>query len=349
MRQYFSEMAGNRSLLRRLAGELSQGSFSHAYIIEGADGFGKHTLARNMVMALACQHRGDADYPLPCGTCAACRKIAAGISPDVTLVKRPDGKSMITVDTVRDLRADVAVFPNDLDFKVYIIEDAHTMNTQAQNAFLLTLEEPPPFVLFLLLAEDAGALLETIRSRAPVLRMQPIAEDEMRAYLLSPERTPKLSRAAITLAEQAPDDLAALISASGGSIGKALELLDDKRREPMLEARRFVSEACTLLAARTRNDELLAALLSLGTNRDEVAEHFRLWQIALRDLLALDLCEDAPLLFFTDRQAALALSERFTATRLLATVGALDKAIEALGDKANLRLTLAVLMTDLKA
>ena len=160
MRQYFAEMAGNRSLLMRLANELSAGSFSHAYIIEGQEGFGKHTLARNMVMALACEHRTDAGYPLPCGKCPSCRKIAGGISPDVTLVRRPEGKTMITVDTVRDLRSDVPIFPNDLDFKVYIIEDAHTMNPQAQNALLLTLEEPPPFVLFLLLLCCAQPLVQ---------------------------------------------------------------------------------------------------------------------------------------------------------------------------------------------
>lgn len=76
------------------------------------------------------------------------RKIFAGISPDVITVTREDGKASIGIDTIRDLRTDVHVMPNELDSKIYIIEDADTMTAQAQNALLLTLEEPPAYLGF---------------------------------------------------------------------------------------------------------------------------------------------------------------------------------------------------------
>lgn len=344
---HFASVAGNATLRARLGAELAGDSISHAYIIEGCRGIGKKTLARELIMALACAHRAENDVPLPCGKCATCRKIAAGICPDVTWIARPEGKSFISVDTVRELRQSIAVVPNDLSFKVYIICDAHTMNQQAQNALLLTLEEPPPFVLFLLLTEDAGALLETIRSRAPILRMQPVNEDEMRAFLLSPEREPKLLRAARDLSQNAPSDFAALITAAGGAIGKAIELLDEKKREPMLADRALITETVTLLAARTRNHELMTTLYSFGNGREEVADRLSLLQLALRDLLLLGFSEDAPLLFFTDRDHAIELSERFTATRLLAAENAIEATTDALAENANLRLALTQLLSNL--
>ncbi len=347
MQRHFASVAGNATLLSRLGAELTGNSVSHAYIIEGCRGIGKKTLARELVMALACEKRTESGASLPCGTCATCRRIASGLCPDVIWVTRPEGKVFIPVDTVRDLRQSVSVVPNDLSFKVYIICDAHTMNQQAQNALLLTLEEPPPFVLFLLLTEDASALLETIRSRAPILRMQPVGESEMRAFLLSPEREPKLLRAARDLSENAPADFDALITASGGAIGKALELLDDKKREPMLENRALITSTVTLLATRTRTDELMTTLFAFGNNREEVIDRLALLRLALRDLLALGLSEEAPLLFFTDRDQAIELSERFTATRLLAIGNAIEATTDMLAENANLRLALTQLLTTL--
>ena len=155
MREYLTLVAGNTALRQRLARQLEDGSLSNAYIIEGPSGSGKSTLALSLAMAMACKG-GPASAALPWGECGACRKIATGSSPDVIHVRREEGKATMGVDTVRALRADVYTVPNDLSFKVYLIHDAHTMTTQAQNAFLLTLEGPPPFVLFFLLAQDAA-------------------------------------------------------------------------------------------------------------------------------------------------------------------------------------------------
>ena len=166
MREYLSCVAGNEALRARLGGELARGAISHAYIVEGEAGCGKHTLARAIALAMACEQR-EGEGPFPCMSCPSCRKILAGNSPDVITVSREEDKVTMGVDVIRALREDVPLYPNDLDIKLYIIEDAHTMTTQAQNALLLTLEEPPPFVMFLLLTERADALLETIRSRAP--------------------------------------------------------------------------------------------------------------------------------------------------------------------------------------
>lgn len=338
MRNYLPLVAGNAELRARLGADLEQGAFSHAYILEGQQGCGKHTLAREIVMALACKNRTDKEGALPCNKCENCRKIREGISPDVMYVKRPEGRTTMGVEVIRTLRNDVCVLPNDLDFKVYIIEDADTMTPQAQNALLLTLEEPPPFVLFLLLAKEAGLLLETIRSRAPILRMQPIGEEEMRTYLLSPAQ-PAIARAATALQKAAPEEFAALLKMSNGSIGRALTLLEEKKRAPLLAARDTAERFCALLAEGTRPDALLELLLSLPSARDEMSARLELFAKALRDLVLLTRCDTAPLIFFTDRERAADLSARFTPGKLLAAITATEQAQAALATNANTRLT----------
>lgn len=335
MKPAFRDITGNRALCRALGEDIRTGRLSHACIIEGPSGSGKHMLALRIAAALACEKRGTDGVPLPCMECPACRKILSGNSPDVIYVNRGD-KATFSVETMRALHADVYVAPNELDTKLYIIEEAHLMTPQAQNAFLLTLEEPPPYVCFLLLTENALALLETIRSRAPVRRME----------LLSPAEIADALRAgypeAKTLEREAPQQLRELIAASGGCIGQAIRLLDPKVREPLFEdretAKKFVS-----LAAGKNSAEVIALLNSLGQKRDELTQRLNLCLCCLRDLLLLKKSDTAPLCFFADREEAQALACRFPAPVLLRICGAIDNARDRLRANGNVRLILTTL------
>lgn len=345
MRTYFLDVAGNRSLTEKLGAELADGRLSHAYIIEGAKGYGKHTLARQIAMAAACRNRSDARVPLPCGVCPACRKILSGNCPDLLWFSRPSGKATMGVDTVRALREDLALVPNELDIKILVIEDADTMTVQAQNAFLLTLEEPPPFVLFLLLAENAGNLLETVRSRAPVFRLGPV-DDATLVDHLTHRSSPALRQAAAALQRERPDEFAALLRLSGGAVGVAEELLDDKKRAPLMAERETVNALLSALFGRQR-DALLLTLAGMAQSRDTADGFLTLFADALRDLILLSRSETATLVFFTDREAALDLSARCPLTRLLDFAAATDAAKEALAINANVRLTLSGLADQL--
>ena len=184
MREAFADIAGNETLKTRLANEISEGKLSHAYILEGSKGSGKHLFAMGIAAALSCENRGNDSSPLPCRTCPSCKKILSGNSPDIIHVGKGD-KATLGVEAIRTLKQDVWIAPNDSDVKVYIIEDAHLMTIQAQNALLLTLEEPPSYVLFLLLCESAAPLLETVRSRAPILRTEPLEAETIGNFLCS--------------------------------------------------------------------------------------------------------------------------------------------------------------------
>ena len=326
-------MVGNRRLLNRLESELRSATLSHAYIIEGAEGFGKHTLAMQLSAALECESRNDPSASLPCGTCPACRKILSGNSPDVIFINRGD-KATLGVEVIRAMHADVYVPPNDGDNKIYIIEEAHLMTVQAQNAFLLTLEEPPSYVRFFLLCNTVAPLLETVRSRAPTLRLEPIPTNTVGETLCERERSAKLLR------EQSPEEFRELLIAANGSIGRALQLLDPKLRKPILQRRGTAREFLSLCMASHNSGAVLSFLNGLGQKREEILLQLEEITVCIRDLFVCKQTEQAPLCFFSDREQALNLSYRFSAPELLRISAGLETAADSLRANANVRLTL---------
>ncbi len=342
MKQMLPRLWGNDALRERIGNDICAHRLSHAYILEGRYGMGKHTLAMQIAAAQSCQNKGSDVHPLPCGTCKNCRKILEGKSPDVIWVSREKGKAQMTVDVVRHLRTDVLTPPNDLDTKVYIIEDAHTMNVQAQNALLLTLEEPPAYVLFLLLCEDAGNMLETIRSRAPIYRLQPLPVETISQYIAKNVPSSKNSASEKTLEQ--------VLMAADGSIGRALDLLSPKESAPILAAREAAMEF--LEAVPTKGERMLRALVAFGIKRedgraeikrDEITYKLQTLMRALRDLIALRRCDPSTvsLCFFTDREAAGAYVMRFSTEELLRLMSAVDGAIDSIAVRnANVRITI---------
>ena len=219
------------------------------------------------------------------------------------------------------------------------------MTVQAQNAFLLTLEEPPPFVLFLLLAENAGNLLETVRSRAPVFRLGPV-DDATLVDHLTHRSPPALRQAATELQRERPEEFAVLLRLSGGAVGVAEELLDDKKRAPLLAERETVNTLLSALLGR-QSDVLVLTLAGMAQSRDTADGSLTLFAEALRDLILLSRSETATPVFFTDREAALDTAARFPLSRLLRYAAAADTAKEALANNANVRLALSGLADQL--
>ncbi len=334
MRRFFDDVVGNTALKQSLGEDIATGRLSHAYILEGENGSGRHTVALRIAAALACEHRKDENAPLPCMQCPACRKILSGNSPDVIYINRGD-KATLGVEAIRGLKSDVYIAPNDNDSKVYIIEDAQLLTVQAQNALLLTLEEPPPYVLFLLLCRGSENLLETIRSRAPIRRLEPIASEEIDNYLR--ESIPEARR-------MTQQELGEIIAAADGSIGRAVKLLDPKLYKPIVE-RRSTAREFVRLCAGGRNS--VAGMKMIGTlsakKREEITEQCNEILLCLRDLLLCKQTEEAPLCFFFDREEACTLSYGFTTPTLLQLTDAVLETVEKLRQNANVRLALTSL------
>lgn len=333
MREYFPELIGNDLLRARLGREIAEGRLSHAYLLVGPPGSGKHTLARLIAAALACERAGEGEGALPCGTCASCRAILEDRDPDVITVSRGE-RATLGVEQLRSVMEDLYITPNWHEDKIYLIEDAQTMTVQAQNALLIALEEPPRHVRFLLLCTEPEAMLETVRSRAPIVRMGYVPPEMMRDWLIAHDRR------AAGLAESSPAEFAAVTLAADGCIGQAQALLDSRRRKPIMARRESAERFLSLCSARRGAGEVLAALAALPQKRDEVSELLAQVSLGARDLLAVKRAPDARFCFYTDRTAAEEIAGGMSVQALLRLTEAIETARVSLSRNANLRITM---------
>lgn len=187
-----SALAGNDRLKELLSQREEGRGLSHAYIISGPAGSGRHTLARILAAAMMCTGKNH-----PCGQCAPCKKVFGNIHPDVNIISGSSESKPISVDQIRALRSDAHIRPNEGERKVYLLEGADQMNTSAQNAMLKLLEEGPSYAAFFLLAENSGGLLQTVRSRCEELTMAPVPVQQCQQWLMKkfPEKNPETIRA----------------------------------------------------------------------------------------------------------------------------------------------------------
>lgn len=337
-------IVSNKALCSRLYTDIKNNTLAHAYIIEGRRGSGRHTLAKNVIAALACTGGGNA---LPCGECKSCREIFEDKCPDVITLGRAKDKASLGIDAVRETKSTLLAVPNDLDVKAYILEDADTMTVQAQNAFLLTLEEPPRNVYFFIICENSRALLETIRSRAATLRTDRLSDSEISEYITGEKVAKNVSDAAKTLKRSSPEDFGLLLLYADGSIGRAIELLSSKEREPIKELRALADRFILSLINGGGIIHPLMLFNEFSDKRDKLTLQLERITDALRDLILLKKSENVTLGYYVDRDSALELSDRFSEKRLIAVIEAVCASVDSLSKNANVRLTLTAMLSSL--
>ena len=156
----FADVVGQEHVVRTLRNAIEQDRVHHAYLFVGSRGTGKTSMAKILAASLNCERGGPT--VTPCGECDSCRSIADATSLDVIEM---DAASNNSVDDIRDLREKVAYAPVSGRHKVYILDEAHMLTTAAWNAFLKTLEEPPPHTVFVLATTEANKVLPTVVDR----------------------------------------------------------------------------------------------------------------------------------------------------------------------------------------
>ncbi|MDR3147570.1 MAG: DNA polymerase III subunit gamma/tau [Treponema sp.] len=259
------ELAGQEFVVATLKNSLERKTIAHAYLFSGPRGCGKTSAARILARSLNCE-KGPG--PVPCGVCTNCREIAAGSSLDVIEI---DGASNTSVNDVRQIRDEVLFPPHSGAYKVYIIDEVHMLSTNAFNALLKTIEEPPPYIVFIFATTELHKVPATIKSRCQqfAFRLIPLetikailrdvcvemkieAEDEA-LFWIARESTGSL-RDAFTLLDQ-------VVSFSGGHI--RAELIREKLGLVGLEWLNEVAEAC-VEGDVARGFDLLDRILSAG-------------------------------------------------------------------------------------
>ncbi|WP_435923339.1 DNA polymerase III subunit gamma/tau [Paenibacillus sp. DYY-L-2] len=210
--QSFQDMVGQQHIIRTLQNAIREQRLSHAYLFSGPRGTGKTTTAKVLAKAVNCE-KGPA--PEPCNECEACRRITAGAVMDVLEI---DAASNRGVEEIRDLREKVKYAPTEVRQKVYIIDEVHMLTTEAFNALLKTLEEPPPHVMFILATTEPHRLPATVISRCQRFDFRRVSLEEQSQRL----RT-ICEQEGIEAEEEAIEYIARL---SDGGMRDALSILD---------------------------------------------------------------------------------------------------------------------------
>ncbi len=210
--QSFEQLAGQEFVAATLEKSLETGRIAHAYLFSGPRGCGKTSTARILAKALNCEKGPTAE---PCGACDSCRAITAGASLDVIEI---DGASNTSVENVRQIKDEVLFPPNASRYKIYIIDEVHMLSTSAFNALLKTIEEPPPYVIFMFATTEQHKVPATIKSRCQQFTFRLVSPDVIVGLLAS-------AAADLGVAAE-PEALLWIARESGGSVRDAYTLFD---------------------------------------------------------------------------------------------------------------------------
>ncbi|MDR1107194.1 MAG: DNA polymerase III subunit gamma/tau [Treponema sp.] len=173
----FDELAGQEFVVSTLKNSLESGQIAHAYLFSGPRGCGKTSAARILARSLNCE-KGPA--AVPCGECANCREIRAGTSMDVIEI---DGASNTSVNDVRQIKDEILFPPTAGRYKIYIIDEVHMLSTNAFNALLKTIEEPPHYIVFIFATTELHKVPATIKSRCQQFNFRLIPVETIRDIL----------------------------------------------------------------------------------------------------------------------------------------------------------------------
>lgn len=331
----FRDIVGHRRLKRLLARAVNSESLPPSLIFAGPDGVGKRQMAFALAQALNCLNpvidaaAGQRDA---CGACASCGKIGRGLHPDVTLVERPEDKTEIIVAQAREIIRQVGYRPFEGRSRVVIVDPADELGSDAQDALLKTLEEPPPRNVFVLVTARPSLLLTTVRSRCCILRFAPLSTGDVAAALVGRHG----------FAERDAQAAAAL---SGGSLARALA---DGAGE-LAGARKVAAEVLTH-AARVADPrgrlavgaELLKTAGRTGKNKEQdgksksadrglLAVRLRAMESLLRDLSVLTTGAPEAALVNLDLRADLEpLARSYDRDRLARAFSAVGRSLVAL-------------------
>ncbi len=177
----FHDIVGHEQLIEHMKHAIQMKKVSHAYLIQGDYDSGKKMIATVFAKTLQCEKKGNE----PCNQCTSCMQVDSGNHPDIIYVSHEKPAS-IGIDDVRlQINGSIQVKPYSSEYKVYIVDEAEKMTTEAQNAILKTIEEPPTYAIIILLVTNIGKILPTILSRCVLLQIKPVQDEKIKKHLLS--------------------------------------------------------------------------------------------------------------------------------------------------------------------
>ncbi len=296
----FTDFIGNDKAKQLIKYQVCSNRLPHAIIIEGEEGLGKRTFAREIALNLLC--RGEEK---PCRSCSQCSKVMHGVHPDVFEYSATGAPQSFKVKTVRDIIDDTYVKPNEADYKIYILGNCQGMNASAQNALLKVLEEPPEYVLFILTVTNKSALLPTVLSRCVTLKVEgvdhSIAADYVAEFCNGTDYA----------------EVRALADMYDGNIGKMIECVQEGKLGVVSE---YAIKICTAMLDKNEY-ELLTSCSVFSGDRAALLATLEVLRTVFRDALVYT---DGSNLLSCQADVVKKLASALNKSALINLIGAVD-------------------------
>ena len=315
---------------RILTACLKTGRIPNAFLFTGKRGVGKRITA--MTFAMACNCMGKELNTEPCGSCKSCLKIKSGNHPDIITVS-PSGP-YIKIAQIRSLCHILAMKPYEARLRVVIISDAQTMNPSAGNALLKVLEEPPARTILILTATQSSDLLATIVSRCQHIRFNPISTDNIVKMLIDKEGVDV-------------EEAVVLANIADGSLSRALSMVKSSHRTNWPDQRRWLITAIGLDLPESMSMQPIGLLLAyaerLSKNKSTISDFLEVMLSWLRDLVIYKYSPEKIINRDLIDKVQCA-SQQIDIKSLFSKIEAVQAAQRNIEAKANLKLTLELLM-----
>ncbi len=324
----FKDIIGHKDVVSYIEHATEMGNVSHAYIISGEKGAGKKMLADLFARKLLCDSEGSD----PCNQCKSCIQAEGHNNPDIIHVIHEKPSSIGVEDVRSQVNKDVYIKPYAGKYKVYIIPEAEKLTEQAQNAILKTIEEPPEYVIILLLTENVGALLPTIQSRCIMLKLRNIKDELVKNYLMTNI--------------EIPDYEASLCAAfAQGNIGKAVTLATSEHFREIKEEAMWVLSHINRLEV----DELIDCVKRIAAYKLEINDFLDILTAWYRDVLVYKATRNMEKLIFKedlDDVQERAMKSSYRGIEII--IESIEKAKTRLKANVNFELTMELMLLSIK-
>lgn len=316
----YNSIIGHRIAIESLKRAVENGNESHFYIFEGDDGLGKRTIAKVFAKTLLCKEKNNE----PCQICSSCRKFDSGNHPDFMEIF-PE-KGLIKKGVIDQVIRSMAMAPFESEKKVIVIDQAHMMNKEAQNAFLKTLEEPPGYMHIIFITSSAKNLLQTIRSRGQNVKFYPISKEDIVKFLL--ERDVDMEMANF------------LSEFTKGSIGKAIRISES---EDFFNTREWVLELIDSLV-KGEKWKVFATMDRFTENKDNIQEILEIFLFWFRDLILYKTFQDSDLIINRDKKILLREQSFLDFEKINDIIEKIVKTMEDVQTNVNFQLSIETML-----
>ncbi|MCI8664382.1 MAG: DNA polymerase III subunit delta' [Hungatella sp.] len=324
----FQDIPGQEHIKDHFQKAISNKKISHAYILSGESGMGHKLLAEAFALTLLC----ESGRTVPCLTCHSCKQVLSGNHPDLIYVIHEKPASIGVDDIRKQINDTIMIRPYSSEYKIYIVDEAEKMTIQAQNALLKTIEEPPSYVIIILLTTNQNTFLPTILSRCIQLKLKPLKDSIIRDYLIN-----KLS-----VPETKADIYAAF---ARGNMGRAVKIAQSEEFKHMYEELIHV-----LRNIRDMDISMLLGFIKkMKEDNLDLIECLDFMQIWYRDALMFKVTKDANLLIFKDEYSAInEMSQKTGYDGFENILEAIDKAKVRLEANVNMELAMELMFLVMK-